>query len=268
MKFQQANLRPKRIDETYHINLKYCGDRRAYALGKTLQEAEKRRKQNLVPAYVVEQQFLVHQQMYPTWFHVNDASDKYCVPRLLESSAEAEAKRCYRLSIDFESADDLFNIAKSLIVKEVPVDAMHINVCFANTTLFCPQKMVLLQHEQSAEIFPQAIKHQPRHLSPFLIRNIVGGVFEDDDRAIFITKTTMPHTRYLHGDFEKIQFHNTLPKFDRDMRVCYGVLPESVDAITVCVGDIRIVIHHALCDEWTIKKESIVTAIESFIHFG
>ena len=268
MKSQHANLRRQRIEESYHINLKYCGDRRAYAVGKTLQEAEKRRKQNLVPAFVVEQQFKLHQERYPTWFQVQDASGNYCVPRLLESSADADAKRCYRLPIDFETGDDLFSIAKDLISKEVPVDALHINVSFANTTLFCPQKMVLLQHELSGEVFPQAIKHQPRHLGPFLIRDIVGGVFDDDERAIFITKDTMSHTRYLHGSFGKIQFHSGLPKFDKDMRVCYGVLPQSVDAITVCVGDIRIVIHHALCDEWTIKKDSVVTAVESFIHFG
>lgn len=268
MSIQKKKFQLKRIQESYFIIGCYNGDRHTYNFDKKIQEANKRRKQNLVSNQIVQRQFRIHQERFPSWFQVEDGSGEFCASNLLNTTSVRVPSKCYRLPVAFEQLSDLCSIAKKLIERAVSIDKMDVSLSFDSSTLFCPQKMVLLKHEQSGSVFPEAIKHQVRELSPFTIRDVVGGIFNDDEKAIFITKDKVSHSRYLHSSFARYQFHSSIPTFNKEVRTCYGVLPETVDGVTLIVGDLKIVIHYSLREEWTISADSVVGAVESIIQFG
>lgn len=264
------NFIQKRKDESLTIFRDFDGDFLLYNLAKRGKEHVKRKRQNETSQDEVLYQMELHNQRFPRWFNVVDGSDLYLgrnISRDVNNILFPPTSKTFDLPIRCKTDRDMSSVLKSLVESSFPIERLNVAVSYNNTTIDVPQKMVLMCHEDNGSIIPEALKHQTRQQSPFVITNIIGVNFDDSNRHILITPFRTPHTRYLHKDWARYQFHRSVPKSDIPMRVCYGVHPQTVSVITLLVGRVKIVLFQSIeKGAWSIDEKSVVGVIEAILH--
>jgi hypothetical protein len=259
----------KRVAETYTIYKTFFGDRKKYNLHKYLQEQRKRLEQNKIAQEEVDHQVAKHNQRFPFWHCVKDASDLYVADRFqasIQSRLENQKRRSYDVPM---ASKDMYNVLKDILSSSLEFDYLTVACVYDHTTLDVPQKMVLMIHDQGILPFEECIKHQERPLSPALITNVIGGRFDNSEKAILVTSEKTMHTRYLYKDFAKYQFHYAVPKHDKEMRICYGVKPETVSLITVHFSDCDVVLFPSLRDEdWKASSDKFIDSINCILYMN
>lgn len=263
-------LRDQRIKETIAVYTRYNGDRRLYAIHKRIQEAEKRQRQTRIPASEVNYQFGLHKLKYPRWFDVQDGTDKYCVERLMSLNGFLlNFEKTVEIPVNVSSPRDMYNILQNLIEQCSFVESIAVACTYNDTTVDVPQKLVLMKHEDGDHVFQEYLKHQERPQGPFVINDIVGGKFDDPEKAVLVTNEFISHTRYLYKDWSRFQFHPSIPKHDKQMKLCFGVVPETISVINIRCENIKITLYPALnVDDWKIDSKSVMTSIETVLFFN
>lgn len=263
----------KRIEESLAIFTKFNGDWQLYNLSKRGNERMKRKRQNEISHEQVMYQMELHDAWFPKWFNVVDGTDRYLgsnISQDVENLGPFDLTfRSFEIPVRCREDSDMCSILKTLFTTSFTMDMLHVALCYDNTTIDVPQKMVLMRHEDSGELIPESLKHQTRYQSPQVIGNVIGANFDNPKRPILITPYRTMHTRYLHRDWSQFQLHRSVPNRDVPLRVCYGIHPHTVSVIVVVVGEIKIVLFRAIeRDAWQIEKDSVIGAIEAILHFG
>lgn len=265
----QLRFKEQRIAETYMIYKQYGGDIGLYGIVKEVQEAEKRKRQNLLSPEIVLAKMEEHSRRFPSWYHVEDATDAFLTESLIRSpsiNAFLNAKRVFDIPILTKSNTDMCSILEAILKSDIDIDNVSVCCSFGHSTVDTPHKMVVMKHRDSGTPFMEALKHQERQKSPVYIGNVVGGKFDDPSQAIIVTKEEMRHTRYLHGAYSECQFSDYIPKHEIPMRVCYGVVPNTVSIITMWKNDFKIVLFPALhTEQWTLTKNNALNGIHSIL---
>jgi phage pi2 protein 07 len=262
-------FRDQRLKETVAVYKYYNGDRRLYAIGKRMQEEEKRRRQTQIPASEVNYELSLHQQKFPRWFDVHDGTDRYCSQRLMSfNDLLSHREKSFEIPVNVSDRRDMFDILKTLLERCKCVDSIAVGCSFDDTTVDVPQKLVLMQHDECQHAFPEYLKHQERPLSPFVIHDVVGGKFDDPEKAVLVTKELISHTRYLYKDWSQYQFHHSMPNHEKQMKLCFGVVPETVSVISIKCGEIKLVLYPALAeDKWKVEPTSVLNVVDTFCFF-
>ena len=210
-----------------------------------------------------------HSRRFPSWYHVEDATDAFLTESLIRSpsiNAFLNAKRVFDIPILTKSNTDMCSILEAILKSDIDIDNVSVCCSFGHSTVDTPHKMVVMKHRDSGTPFMEALKHQERQKSPVYIGNVVGGKFDDPSQAIIVTKEEMRHTRYLHGAYSECQFSDYIPKHEIPMRVCYGVVPNTVSIITMWKDNFKIVLFPALhTEQWTLTKDNALNGIHSIL---
>lgn len=258
----------QRVAETVAVYKHYDGDRRLYNIMKQAQEQTFRKKQNQISTTEVQHQFMQHQQKFPRWFDVHDGTDKFCLPGLVAADCCLKAKKTFDVPVTVSDDRDMCRILEAVFESSMVIDRLSVACSFDNTTIHVPQKLVLMKHDESGCLIPEYLKHQERPLSPFVIHNVVGGKFYEKDKIVLITNNLLPHTRYLYKDWSQYQFHHSLPTQDKQMRLCFGVVPETVSVMNIQCGDLKVTLYPAVTEEeWQVKPEHVLSVVDTILHF-
>ena len=259
----------KRLAETHTIYKKYSGDWQKYTFQKFIQERRKRVKQNKIAKAEVLHQVAIHNQRFPLWHCVRDASDLYVTEHLRTSVHSSSANRQRRIYDVPVKNNNLCNALEDILSSSLEFNCLTVACVYDYTTVDVPQKMVLMIHDQGVIPFEECIKHQERPLSPAIITNVIGGRFGNNEKAILVTSEKIMHTRYLYKDFANYQFHYAVPNHDKEMRICYGVKPESVSVITLHFNDCDVVLFPSLHDgEWKTTTDKVIDSINCILYMN
>lgn len=241
-------LLTQRQHETQHIWKKFKGDRTSYNRQKQIQEFFKCCRQNAVSKEKMLQQVRLHDERFPTWNDIADITDKFCSKTLLSASGHSiEPKHSVVLPIECSNNTDMYKVLQMLLCEdEIGVQQLHVTCSYDGVqTLKVPHKAVIFQHISGIRPMVEALKHQPRDLSPMTISSVLGLYEIDSKRSALITDKLVSHSRYLHKDFKRIQFHNCLPRHNKDMRMCYIIEPDTISTIIACVNDKQFILSKA-----------------------
>jgi hypothetical protein len=265
----QLKFRGQRIEETYTIYKLFDGDLDRYGSVKEIQEEESRKKQKLKLPETVLSKMVEHDNRFPTWYHVEDGTYAFLTESLMRSpstSPTVAANRVFDMPILIRSETDMCAILESILKTNIDIDHLSICCSYGMSTIDTPHKMVMLKHRENDFPFLEALKHQERLKSPVYIGNVIGGKFGDPSMAVIVTKEEMRHTRYLHGSYSQYQFSDYIPKHEIPMRVCYGVVPKTVSAITLWKDNFKIVLYQPFhSEEWSLTKDNALNGIESIL---
>ena len=269
MSYQYLKLLAKRAEETDFIYKRFNGDRRQYTTHKTIQEFRKRRRQNRVSVPEMQRQMNMHFEMFPAWFDVKDCTDEFCSKDLLSWNLASEPQQSFVIPVECSNDKDMCDVLKQLLTEKMDIRNMFVTCTYGNDTKDVPHKSVLMKHINGNAPIVEALKYQERYLSPVTLHNVVGGKFDDQDRVVLVTKDWMYHTRYLYKDWENIQCHDNLPKFDNLYRICYIIEPSTLSFITVSSKNAKYIIKKATNqDQWKLSKDSIASCIEILNRFS
>ena len=266
--YNQRQNQLQRRDETRDIFRFLDGDRYAYNIVKEKQEREKRLRQNAINRRTVELLLKEHHEMFPIWNYVRDGSDAYIrndIPCPNNAMLAAYDKNI-DLPVVCDNETDIFDIFKEIISdRDIKgIESITVGCHFDNTTVDVPHKAVLFQHVSNVN-FAEYLKHQPRYLSPVTIPCVIGAKFDDPEEAFLITNKTIQHSRYLYKDFERIQFHDAVPKHDKTVRLCYGIKPKTVASIALNMKKHKVVIYKRFRDDLhAVDKNEILFLIREF----
>ena len=262
----------KRLEETFMIYKKFFGDRKKYNFYKHLQEERKRMKQKQIDRSEVAYQIAKHNQRFPLWHCVRDASDLYVPDRFKISqqyNVPKQQRRVFDVPVVPVRKHGMCDILKDILASSLKFDYLTVSCVYDQTTVNVPQKMVVMIHNEGNMPFDEGIKHQERPLSPAIITHVIGGRFDNQEKAILVTSDKIMHTRYLYKDFAKYQFHDAVPKHNKEMRICYGVKPETVSVITLHFNDCDIVLFPFLRKEdWKATEDTVLYTIESILYMN
>ena len=264
--YHQRKIQLQRLDETRNIFRFYDGDRQSYNIGKAMQERAKRLRQNKINRQTVKRLLRKHNKQFPTWNNIRDGSDAYIRIQTCPTNVELVSKaKNIDLPVICENDTDIFDIFKKVINTIKDIESITVGCHFDNTTVDIPHKAVLMQHEDTDYKFAEYLKHQPRITSPQTIPNVIGGKLDDPEEAFLITNEIIQHSRYLYKDFEKIQFHDAVPKHDKNMRLCYGIKPRTLSSIVLNMKKHKVIIYKRFRDDLhAISKNMVLSLIEEF----
>ena len=261
------NFTEKRLEETYMIYKRFFGDRKKYAFYKDLQERRKRMNQKQIAHTEVAHQIAKHNQRFPFWHCVQDASDLYVSDRLKTSMPSSIPKLKRRVFDVPMTRSSMCDVLKDILSSSLEFDYMTVSCVYDHTTVDVPQKMVLMIHEQGNLPFEEGIKHQERPLSPAIITHVIGGRFNNSEKVILVTSDKIMHTRYLYKDFAKYQFNDAVPKHNKEMRICYGVKPETISTFTLHFHDWDVVLFPSMRNEdWKASKDTVLDTINCILY--
>ena len=138
------NFKEKRIEETYMIYKRFFGDRKKYAFYKDLQERRKRMKQKQIAHTEVAHQIAMHNQRFPFWHCVQDASDWYVSDRLKTAMPCSSISKLQRRVFDVPMLrTSMCDVLEEILSSSIEFDYLTVSCVYDHTTVDVDRKIVV-----------------------------------------------------------------------------------------------------------------------------